>query len=184
MLAGWAMTGGDGPAAPLRRLALAGLCAVPGGLAQRVLDRGSPPLRPGPLVAPAAGPLGVGRRGLVGHLAPPAPPRTSDADPRAGGPGGGAGPGAVTPRARRRDRRSGPRFVVLASVPPDPALHRLGARLDASVLTLQHDALPSGLTALVVRPDGYVLAEARSRTTPGVELLAGSGAWLPLVGGG
>lgn len=46
--AGWAMTGGSGRSAAVRRSALAGLCHVPG--AARLLDRGSPALVAGPLV--------------------------------------------------------------------------------------------------------------------------------------
>ncbi len=51
--AGWAMTGGQGRTAMLRRWALRGLVRVPGA-AGRVLDTGSPPLR-GPLGGPLPG---------------------------------------------------------------------------------------------------------------------------------
>ena len=46
--AGWAMTGGTGRSAALRRTALAALCRVPGSV--HLLDRSPPPLVPGPLV--------------------------------------------------------------------------------------------------------------------------------------
>ena len=58
--AGWAMTGGTGRAAVVRRSALAGLCRVPGAV--RLLDRGAPALGAGPLVP-------YGDR-LAGTLAP------------------------------------------------------------------------------------------------------------------
>ncbi|MCW2615708.1 MAG: hypothetical protein JWN08_2702, partial [Frankiales bacterium] len=47
---GWAMTGGQDRAAHVRRAALALLCRLP-RLTRTVLDRGTPPLRPGPAVA-------------------------------------------------------------------------------------------------------------------------------------
>ena len=154
VLAGWAMTGGEGPAAPLRRLALAGLCAVPGGVAQRVLDQGSPPLARGSLVGPGS----RRRRGLVGHLAPQ----------------------VVAADGSRSDDLLGPGFGVLTVVEPDPALRRLAARLDAPVVHLPA-GLPEGVTAAVVRPDRYVLATSRSRQAPGEHLIPDPRTWLPLV---
>jgi 3-(3-hydroxy-phenyl)propionate hydroxylase len=58
--AGWAMTGGSGRGAAVRRGALAGLCRLPGGV--RLLDRGAPALTAGPLVPR--------RDRLAGTLAP------------------------------------------------------------------------------------------------------------------
>jgi 3-(3-hydroxy-phenyl)propionate hydroxylase len=46
---GWALTGGQGTAAQVRRVALAVLCRMP-GLTRGVLDRGTPALKAGPLV--------------------------------------------------------------------------------------------------------------------------------------
>ncbi len=57
--AGWAMTGGQGSAARVRRLALAGVCRVPGGTG--LLDRETPALRGGWLLA---------RGRLIGTLLP------------------------------------------------------------------------------------------------------------------
>jgi 3-(3-hydroxy-phenyl)propionate hydroxylase len=61
---GWALTGGQGRAAVVRRTALAALCRMP-ALTRRVLDRGTPPLRSGALVARRRHP-----RDLAGSLVP------------------------------------------------------------------------------------------------------------------
>ena len=58
--AGWAMTGGSGRGAVVRRSALAGLCRLPGAV--RLIDRGAPAL--------VAGPLVPRRDRLAGTLAP------------------------------------------------------------------------------------------------------------------
>ncbi len=66
--AGWAMTGGQGRAAVLRRWALQGLVRVP-GFSSRVLDTGSPPLS-GPLGGPLPGQHVQGGRRLDDLLGP------------------------------------------------------------------------------------------------------------------
>ena len=110
--AGWALTGGGGRAAVVRRAALAGLCRVPGA-PQRVLDRGTPPLAVGPLV-----PRGRWRgERLAGRLAP---------QPRVRRPGGDAD--------LLLDDLLGPGFAVLTAVDPDAALVRLAQRLEAPLL--------------------------------------------------
>jgi 3-(3-hydroxy-phenyl)propionate hydroxylase len=186
--AGWAMTGGGGRAAAVRRTVLAGLCRVPGA-PQRLLDRGTPPLARGPLV-----PRSV-RRGqrLAGRLAPQ--PRLRAAD---GGPDGPL-----------LDDVLGPGFAVLTTVVPDAALERLAAQLRAPLLRVGHAGTAGpdgtggtvgpgravddggvlaawldagGACAVVLRPDRVVLAGTRSRTAPGAELEHRHGRVLRLVG--
>jgi 3-(3-hydroxy-phenyl)propionate hydroxylase len=153
--AGWAMTGGQGPAALVRRCALGALFRVP-GLPQVLIDRGSPPLVRGPLVRRPR----TARRSLVGRLAP---------QPRVvrGG------------RAVLLDELLGPGFAVVTVVAPDADLERLADRLDARVVRL--DSLPGAgplrdwlargrASTAVLRPDRTVLLTARSPTAPGAEL--------------
>ena len=145
--AGWAMTGGQDRAAAVRRTALAALCRVPG-----LLDRGTPPLRPGPLVARR------GPGGLTGRLVPQ--PRLRD--------------------GARLDDRLGDGFAVLTTGPLAADVMTRAARLDARVLRLGTDVVdPAGVlagwlsgaraTAVVVRPDRVVLAatDSRGRLRPG-----------------
>jgi 3-(3-hydroxy-phenyl)propionate hydroxylase len=64
---GWAMTGGQGPAAGLRRTLLTRMFRLP-ALKNTMLRSVSPPLRSGPLVIRPTGPLR--RQGLTGTLMP------------------------------------------------------------------------------------------------------------------
>ena len=178
--AGWAMTGGGGPAAGVRRALLAALCRVPGA-PEHLLDRGTPALRGGPLVPRRRGPRGAG---LAGTLAP---------QPRVG------------PQDVLLDDLLGPGFAVLTTARPDEALVRLAARLRAPVLHVREprqergaaapppaDVLEdAGLTAwlrrgrartAVLRPDRVVLTTAVSATSPGAELEREHGDLLRLVG--
>ena len=176
--AGWAMTGGGGPAAGARRALLAALCRVPSAR-ERLLDRGTPALRRGPLVArhgPRAG------RSLVGTLAP---------QPRVGA------EGALL------DDLLGPGFAVLTTAVPDAALVRLAERLAAPLLQVRHAdseasaASPGALDdhgalarwlhrgrarTAVLRPDRVVLATGASATEPGAELEREHAGVLRLVG--
>ena len=61
---GWALTGGQDAAAAVRRTALALLCRAP-RISRAVLDRGTPAIRPGPLVGRGRHP-----RALAGQLIP------------------------------------------------------------------------------------------------------------------
>jgi 3-(3-hydroxy-phenyl)propionate hydroxylase len=157
--AGWAMTGGQGRAAVVRRLALAALCRLPGA-AERVLDTGTPALPRGALVA---------RGRLAGTLVPQPLVRADG-------------------RERRLDDVLGEGFAVLTRTDPDPALAALARRLDAPLLRLGPGGAEDDgtlirwlgrATTVVVRPDRTVLAASRSRTRPGAELAPG--AWVRLV---
>lgn len=161
--AGWAMTGGQGAAAGVRRQVLRGVCAMPA--AARVLDTGSPALR-GALSGrrrrpwPAPGPR-------PGSLAPQ--PRV-----HLGG------------RDVALDTALGDGFAVLTRVAPDRVLHALARDLQAPLLHLS--GLPGplrswlgGATAVVLRPDRTVLASAGS-AAPGARILARNAAALRLVG--
>lgn len=157
--AGWAMTGGQGRAAGLRRQALRGICALPGSAA-RVLDTGSPPLR-----GPLAGRTG---RPRPGTLAP---------QPRV----------VLDGRELLLDDALGDGFAVLTRVPPDPALHALARDLSAPLLALAGPAGPlqawlARSTAVILRPDRTVLVAARSRL-PGAELVRREAGVLRLVRG-
>jgi 3-(3-hydroxy-phenyl)propionate hydroxylase len=178
--AGWAMTGGGGPAAGPRRALLAALCRVPGA-PEHLLDRGTPALRRGPLVPRRCG---IGRADLVGTLAP---------QPRVGA------------QDVLLDDLLGPGFAVLTTAHPDDALVRLADRLQAPVLQVQDrepergaaarphpDVLDdAGLAAwlrrgrartAVLRPDRVVLVTAASATAPGAELEREHAGVLRLVG--
>ena len=184
--AGWAMTGGAGQAAAVRRATLGGICRVPA--AARLLDRVSPRLVPGPLVPRARW---RGER-LAGSLAP---------QPRVRTWAGAAGPAhASTPLL---DDVLGPGFAVLTRVAADPALRRLADDLGAPLLHLvggrpdrghpvddtvdDGGALAgwlrtSGACAAVLRPDRVVLATTRSSSAPGADLRRRHRAVLRLVG--
>ncbi len=156
VLVGWAMTGGQDRAARLRRLGLAALVRIP-GVTTAVLDRGTPPLRHGPLVA-------RGMKSLAGQLIPQ--------------------PFVIVDGHRQRlDDVLGPGFSVVTQAPLTPALSRLGARLGARVVRLQQfpDGTESawepgqtlarwlsqgGAQAVLVRPDRVVMAA----TSPAGEL--------------
>ncbi len=156
--AGWAMTGGQDRAAGVRRVVLAGLCAVPGSTG--LLDAGSPRLR-GPLVPRRAG------RPRPGSLAPQPQVRVGAAE-------------------LRLDEVWGRGFLVLTRVPPDATLRAIAAALGAPVLQLDPPVGPLGSwlgrsTAVVLRPDRVVLAASRS-AAPGAELSRRADAALRLVG--
>lgn len=179
--AGWAMTGGGGRTAAVRRAALAALCRVPGAQ-ERVLDRGTPPLTRGPLVPRPRLP----GPGLVGTLAPQ--------------------PQVVAESGERGllDDVVGPRFAVLTTAAVDGELRRLADRLAAPVLRLappgtapaaagaddvltDDGTLPAWLrrarvTTAVLRPDRVVLVTADSTTAPGAELVRRHADVLRLVG--
>jgi len=177
---GWVLTGDHdradgrqgGAVAALRRTALRTAFRVP-GLAQRVLDRGSPALRGSALTA---GRRPYGPRSLIGTLVPQPD---------------------VTDRASRRalDEILGRRTAVLTLTAPDAELLALSVRIDARVLYVaggsQHGRSPTpgmrtidgdgtlarwlgaaGASAAIVRPDRVVIAVARSPTRPGRELCA------------
>ncbi|MEU6195337.1 bifunctional 3-(3-hydroxy-phenyl)propionate/3-hydroxycinnamic acid hydroxylase [Streptomyces sp. NPDC047061] len=140
---GWAMTGGQDGAAPLRRRLLAAACRVPGLTAAAGRDL-SPALTPGPLVR--RGP----RRGLHGTHCPQPWVR---ADGRHS-------------RHARLDEVLGDDFTVLTAARPAPSLtalaHGLGVR--AVPVTALHDdgTLAAWLRAgradaVLLRPDRVVL---------------------------
>ena len=166
--AGWAMTGGSGRGAAVRRTALAGLCRVPG--APRLLDRGTPALVPGPLVP-------RGDR-LAGTLAPQ--PAT----------GGGLlddalGPGfsvlttaAVDPALQALAGRLSARLWQVA-----------GSRLRADDGTVVEDGgtisrwlRSAGVRTVVLRPDRVVLLSDRHDAGPGAALQRRHAEVLRLVG--
>ena len=149
---GWALTGGGGAGAALRRGGLRTVFRVP-GLAPRMLDRGSPPLRGGALTD---GRRRFGPSSLIGTLAPQ--PVVIDGD-----------------RARPLDDVLGPCPAVLTRVAPDEALLALAARAGARLLRVDGGAIATwlegaGASAVLLRPDRVVLGVARSTTRPGREL--------------
>jgi 3-(3-hydroxy-phenyl)propionate hydroxylase len=173
--AGWAMTGGGGPAAGARRALLAALCRVPRA-PERLLDRGTPALRRGPLVPRRTG------RSLVGSLAP---------QPRVGA------------QHMLLDDLLGPGFAVLTTAVTDAALVRLADRLRAPLLRVRDprrepaDLSPGVLDddgalgrwlhrgrarTAVLRPDRVVLLTGASATAPGAELEREHAGVLRLVG--
>ena len=145
--AGWAMTGGQDQAAWIRRGVLSGLCRVP-QISRTVLDRPSPPLRSGALVARRASP-----RSLAGRLVPQ--------------------PALASP-AQRLDDAMGDGFVVIADEALPMALATIADRLQAKVFQLGDPATagPWGpavpllrawlqrghASAVLIRPDRVVLA--------------------------
>ncbi len=152
--AGWAMSGGSGRAAGLRRQALRALCALPGSAA-RVLDAGSPALT-GPL-APT-GPLGLARSGPGPRRRLRAPrPGTLAPQPRV----------VVGGREQLLDEALGAGFAVLSRDQPDAAVRGLAGRLGATVLVLEGAAGPlhswlGRARVVVLRPDRTVLLAGRS----------------------
>jgi 3-(3-hydroxy-phenyl)propionate hydroxylase len=174
VLAGDGGTGGSRGdlGAAVRRLALRASVCVP-GLAERLLDRGSPPLRGSELTA---GRRPYGPRSLIGTLVPQ--PVVGDGNVR-----------------RPLDEVLGRRTAVLTLTAPDPDLMALAVRLGARVLyvggcpargtspspgvrTIDDDGVlarwlgAAGASTAVVRPDRVVTAVARSPTRPGRELSA------------
>jgi 3-(3-hydroxy-phenyl)propionate hydroxylase len=165
---GWAMTGGQGAAARVRRIALAVACRVP-GTTDKVLDADPPRL---------VGGLAVRRNGRSDRVS------------------GGLVPQpwlVVDGRRRRLDDVTGPGHAVLMVGPPDPALVSAAATagipivrvadapVAASASELATVALDdagsftqwfrsAGTTAVLVRPDHVV--QARS-TEPGAGDLGG-----------
>ncbi len=148
--AGWAMTGGQDQAARARQLVLALVCRIP-RFGPAVLDRPSPPLRPGPLVA---------RRRFPGALPGRLIPQPLLAD--------GTGFDALL----------GGGFAVVSGSRPPPdlvaAARSLGAvqlRLDAlrgpstrGAVDVIREWLRRGhSSAVLVRPDRVVLAAADRR---------------------
>lgn len=164
---GWAMTGGQGRAALIRRLVLRTACRLP-GFAGKVLDTGSPALAPGPLVARSP----LRRHQLVGTLVP---------QPWV----------LVEGRRQRLDDVLGAGFAVLTTARVDPDLLLLAHRLQAPVLVLGAAVQDEGAlrrwlvrgraSTAVVRPDRTVVAVTQSRDRPGAALMSGSPAWLALV---
>jgi 3-(3-hydroxy-phenyl)propionate hydroxylase len=167
---GWALTGGGGAGAAVRRGALRAVFRVP-GLAPKLLDRGSPPLRRSALTE---GRRRMGARSLVGTLAPQ--PEVTDDD---------------TTRPLDAVLGLGPAILGLAA--PDADLLALATRIGARVFAVDghHGSASSadvgvlddggvlgrwlrdvGATAVVLRPDRVVLAVARSPRDPGRELAA------------
>ncbi len=167
--AGWAMTGGTGRSAALRRGGLAALCRVPGGV--RLLDRGAPALVAGPLVP-------RGDR-LAGTLAPQ--PET--------------GPGALLDDVLG----PGFAVLTTAAVDPalQGIAARLGARLwrvDGGRLRADDGAFvtddgtisrwlrAAGVRTVVLRPDRVVLLSDRHDAGPGAALQRRHAAVLGRVG--
>ncbi|MFG2961683.1 bifunctional 3-(3-hydroxy-phenyl)propionate/3-hydroxycinnamic acid hydroxylase [Streptomyces sp. NPDC048288] len=155
---GWAMTGGQDGAAPLRRRLLAAACRIPGltNLAGRDL---SPPLTPGPLVRRTPT-----RRGLAGTYCPQP---WVHADAGAGG-GPEAGPAGLADRLRTRlDEVLGDSFVVLTAADgPAPALDALARGLGVCAVSVgavgDDGTLAAWLRAgradaVLLRPDRVVL---------------------------
>ena len=179
--AGWAMTGGGGRAASVRRAALSGLVRVPGAQ-ERVLDRGTPPLARGPLVPRPR----LTRRSLVGALAPQ--PRVASASDAGG----------------LLDDLLGAQAAVLTTAAVDADLRRLADALGARVLRVGTDERTAAqgaddvlvddgtlldwlssarVTTAVLRPDRVVLVTTKSASAPGAELARRHGDVLRLAGG-
>jgi 3-(3-hydroxy-phenyl)propionate hydroxylase len=142
---GWALTGGQDGAAHVRRAALAVLCRVP-GLTRTVLDRPTPALAAGPLVA---------RGRLAGQLVPQPWVAARPFDEQLGDGFAVITAGTVDPELRLLARRLGAREVP-APVELLPWLRRGGA------------------TAVLVRPDRVVMlaTDRTGRLTPGASRLA------------
>jgi 3-(3-hydroxy-phenyl)propionate hydroxylase len=167
--AGWAMTGGSGRGAELRRTALAGLCRLPG--APSLLDRGAPALVPGPLVPR--------RDRLAGTLAPqPAVDRGVLLDDV-------LGPGFAVLTTAADD----PALEALAA--------RLGARTwrvgggrlradDGTVVeddgTISRWLRSAGVRTVVLRPDRVVLLSDRHDRGAGTAVVRRHAAVLRRVG--
>jgi 3-(3-hydroxy-phenyl)propionate hydroxylase len=174
---GWAMTGGQGAAAHVRRIALAVACRIP-GTTDKVLDADPPRLVDGFTVRR------YGRRDRISGGLVPQPWLVVDG------------------RRRRLDDVTGPGYAVLTVVPPDAALVSAAAaagipivRVVSSPVTVSavepgivaHDDTGSfthwfdsrGVTAVLVRPDHVV--QTRS-AEPGAGDLAGYlGEWVSQV---
>jgi 3-(3-hydroxy-phenyl)propionate hydroxylase len=127
---GWALTGGQDGAARFRRIALAMLCRAP-GVTTGVLDRPTPALRGGPLVA-------RGLRRLAGQLIP---------QPWVAG--------------QPFDEVLGDGFAVVTSGSVDPELRLLARRLGAREVPAPVEILPwlrrGRAMAVLVRPDRVVM---------------------------
>jgi 3-(3-hydroxy-phenyl)propionate hydroxylase len=149
--AGWALTGGGGAGAALRRGVLRTVFRVP-GLAPRMLDRSSPPLRGGALTS---GHRRFGSAALIGTLVPQ--PRIGD-------------------DMRPLDELLGSGPSILCRVSPDDELRGLATQMHARLFrvgeggTLAGWLAASGASAAVIRPDRVVLSIARSLDRPGAEL--------------
>jgi 3-(3-hydroxy-phenyl)propionate hydroxylase len=146
VLLGWAMTGGHDRAARIRQLGLFGLVRIP-GVTTNLLDRGTPPLRPGELVP---------RGPLAGQMMPQ--------------------PTVIAHGQQwRLDDLLGAGFSVVSLGALTPQLNRFSARLEAKVIVLQgypadEDSIwePGGVLArwltraraqaVLIRPDRVVLA--------------------------
>jgi 3-(3-hydroxy-phenyl)propionate hydroxylase len=141
--AGWAMTGGGGAAAGVRRVALSVLCRVP-AVRHAVLDRPAPALRDGRLVRAAR------RSGRLGGTLIPQPLIST----------GG--------QARRLDDLMGQGFAVVSDRPLTAQVAAVARRLDAAVVVDHGAGLGDWLrrgraAAVIVRPDRVVMA-ATDRT--------------------
>lgn len=138
VMVGWAMTGGQDRAAKLRRLVLKGVCRIP-GLSGVLLDRGTPPLPTGTLVA---------RRRRLGGLAGRPIPQVACS---------GAG------SDRSFDDALGIGFAVVWASAPSPELEAVADRLNARILRAPADLdewlRRGGATAVIVRPDRVVMAQ-------------------------
>lgn len=132
---GWALTGGQDAAAQVRRVSLAALCRTP-WLTRTLLDRGTPPLSAGPLVARGRDP-----RGLAGRLVP---------QPWVSG--------------RPFDEALGTGFALVtadgAVSELDEPARRVGARRVAAPPELLPWLRRGRATAVLIRPDRVVLAAA------------------------
>ncbi|WP_431776928.1 bifunctional 3-(3-hydroxy-phenyl)propionate/3-hydroxycinnamic acid hydroxylase [Streptomyces cucumeris] len=153
---GWAMTGGRGRAAAVRRTALGAVCRVP-GLTAKVAAHHAPPLSSGPLVRRTRP-----GRGLAGTLCPQ-PWITA---------GGGRG---------RLDDVLGDGFALLSTRPPAPSVRAVAEALGARVMVVE-DALAAWLRAgradaVLLRPDRVVL----DTVPPGAADFTGTAVWAPLL---
>jgi 3-(3-hydroxy-phenyl)propionate hydroxylase len=140
VLVGWALTGGQGGAARIRKAVLAVLCRT--SVTRTLLDRPPPPLRRGPLVARGR------RRGLGGQLIPQPRVAGERFDSLLGGGFSVVSTGTLSPELQHLAEQLGAR-VVPAPAELLPWLRRGRAQ------------------AVVVRPDRVVLAatDRRGRLT-------------------
>lgn len=170
MATGWAMTGGQGRAAAVRRTALGAVCRVP-ALTAYLTEHGlSPALGRGPLVH-------HGRRPTDTTLVPQ--------------------PWVTTDRGRvRLDDALGDSFALLSAVPPAPAVRAVAQALGARMVRID---VPDGATAgdTAVIDDGTLAAWLRAARADAVLLrpdrvvmsivpaagsgLTGTSAWAPLL---